>query len=48
MVARYGGEEIIAILVGGDRSEAAAAAARALKAVATWASRTPAPRPGRT
>ncbi len=34
MVARYGGEEIIAILVGGDRSEAAAAAARVLKAVA--------------
>jgi diguanylate cyclase (GGDEF)-like protein len=34
MVARYGGEEIIAILVGGDRSEAAAAAARVLAAVA--------------
>ena len=34
MVARYGGEEIIAILVGGDRSEAAAAAARVLKSVA--------------
>lgn len=34
MVARYGGEEIIAILVGGDRSEAAAAAARVLRAVA--------------
>ena len=33
MVARYGGEEIIAILVGGDRSEAAAAAARVLKSV---------------
>ncbi len=37
MVARYGGEEIIAILVGGDRSEAAAAAARVLKAVADLA-----------
>lgn len=34
MVARYGGEEIIAILVGGDRGEAAAAAARVLKSVA--------------
>ena len=34
MVARYGGEEIIAILVGGDRSEAAAAAARVHAAVA--------------
>ena len=34
MVARYGGEEIIAILVGGDRSEAAAAAARVLRSVA--------------
>jgi diguanylate cyclase (GGDEF)-like protein len=34
MVARYGGEEIIAILVGGDRHEAAAAAARVLKSVA--------------
>ncbi len=34
MVARYGGEEIIAILVGGDRGEAAAAAARVQAAVA--------------
>jgi diguanylate cyclase (GGDEF)-like protein len=34
VVARYGGEEIIAILVGGDRSEAVTAAARVLKSVA--------------
>jgi diguanylate cyclase (GGDEF)-like protein len=34
VVARYGGEEIAAILVGGDRAEAAAAAERALQAVA--------------
>lgn len=34
MVARYGGEEIIAILVGGDRSEAVAAATRILKSIA--------------
>jgi diguanylate cyclase (GGDEF)-like protein len=33
MVARYGGEEIIAILVGGDRVQAAAAAAAVAKAV---------------
>ncbi len=34
MVARYGGEEIIAILVGGDRAQASAAAAGVIKAVA--------------
>jgi diguanylate cyclase (GGDEF)-like protein len=34
VVARYGGEEIAAILIGGDRAEVAAAAERALKAVA--------------
>ena len=34
VVARYGGEEIIAILVGGGRSEVAAAAERVLEAVA--------------
>jgi diguanylate cyclase (GGDEF)-like protein len=34
MVARYGGEEIIAILVGGDRAHAASVAAAVLKAVA--------------
>lgn len=34
VVARYGGEEIAAILVGSDRAEAAAAAECALKAVA--------------
>jgi diguanylate cyclase (GGDEF)-like protein len=34
MVARYGGEEIIAILVGGDRAHASAVAARIIKAVA--------------
>jgi diguanylate cyclase (GGDEF)-like protein len=34
VVARYGGEEIIAILVGGGRAEAAAAAQRVLQAVA--------------
>jgi diguanylate cyclase (GGDEF)-like protein len=34
MIARYGGEEIIAILVGGNRTEAAAAATRILKSVA--------------
>lgn len=34
LVARYGGEEIIAILVGSDRGEAAVAAQRVLKAVA--------------
>jgi diguanylate cyclase (GGDEF)-like protein len=34
MIARYGGEEIIAILVGGSRPEAAAAATRILKSVA--------------
>jgi diguanylate cyclase (GGDEF)-like protein len=33
VVARYGGEEIIAILVGGDRADAAAAAERVLKSV---------------
>jgi diguanylate cyclase (GGDEF)-like protein len=33
VVARYGGEEIIAILVGGDRADAAAAAEQVLKAV---------------
>jgi len=34
VVARYGGEEIAAILIGSDRAEAAATAERALKAVA--------------
>jgi len=34
VVARYGGEEIIAILVGGDRADAASAADRVRKAVA--------------
>jgi diguanylate cyclase (GGDEF)-like protein len=34
VVARYGGEEIIAVLIGADRAEAAAAAERVLKAVA--------------
>jgi len=34
VVARYGGEEIAAILVGGDRADASSAAERALKAVA--------------
>jgi len=34
VVARYGGEEIIAILVGGDRADAAAAADRVRRAVA--------------
>jgi len=34
VVARYGGEEIIAILVGGDRADASAAAEQVLKAVA--------------
>jgi diguanylate cyclase (GGDEF)-like protein len=34
VVARYGGEEIIAILVGGDRNDAARAAEGVLKAVA--------------
>jgi diguanylate cyclase (GGDEF)-like protein len=34
MVARYGGEEIIAILVGGDRAHASAVAAGVIKAVA--------------
>jgi diguanylate cyclase (GGDEF)-like protein len=34
VVARYGGEEIIAILVGSDRADAASAAGQALKAVA--------------
>ncbi len=34
MVARYGGEEIIAILVGGDRAHASAVAAAIIKAVA--------------
>ncbi len=34
MVARYGGEEIVAILVGGDRAHASATAAAVLKAVA--------------
>jgi diguanylate cyclase (GGDEF)-like protein len=34
VVARYGGEEIAAILVGGDRADASGAAERALKAVA--------------
>jgi diguanylate cyclase (GGDEF)-like protein len=34
VVARYGGEEIIAILVGGDRTDVSAAAERVLKAVA--------------
>jgi len=34
MVARYGGEEIIAILVGGDRAHAASVAAAVVKAVA--------------
>ena len=34
MVARYGGEEIIAILVGGDRAHASAVAAAVIKAVA--------------
>ena len=49
MVARYGGEEIIAILVGGDRSEAAAAAARRAEGGrGPRASRTPAPPPART
>jgi len=33
VVARYGGEEIIAILVGGDRTDATAAAERVLQAV---------------
>ena len=37
VVARYGGEEIIAILVGGGRDEAAAAARRVLQAVADLA-----------
>jgi diguanylate cyclase (GGDEF)-like protein len=37
VVARYGGEEIIAILVGGSRDEAAAAAQGVLKAVADLA-----------
>jgi diguanylate cyclase (GGDEF)-like protein len=34
LVARYGGEEIIAILVGGDRAAAAAAAQSVLKSIA--------------
>ena len=34
LVARYGGEEIIAILVGGSRTEAAAAAQSVLKSIA--------------
>jgi diguanylate cyclase (GGDEF)-like protein len=34
LVARYGGEEIIAILVGGDRAEATAAAQSVLKSIA--------------
>ena len=43
VVARYGGEEIIAILVGGDRSEAAPPRRRACSSRSpTWASRTPA------
>lgn len=37
VVARYGGEEIAAILVGSDHAEAAAAAERALQAVADLA-----------